>query len=213
MLSAPTKPEIEEHTIKLIVGLMAISLGSLTSFFSASSIPSISASYYEGGTAQAIFVGFLFAEAALLVSYNGQTRTEMILSKIASVAALLVALFPCGCGEHPQIVPYVHGISAAVMFVILAFFCYGFFERAKAKGHAQAKARASIYVLCGLAIVLSILLLAADHLFGGRLSASVPRLTFYGERTALIAFGISWLTASRVIPVLTRADERFAPLS
>jgi hypothetical protein len=28
----------------------------------------------------------------------------------------------------------------------------------------------------------------------------------------LIAFGISWLTASRTIPGITRADERFSPL-
>ena len=213
MLSAPKKAEIDEHTIKLIVGVLATSLGGLTSLFSASSITSISASYYEGGTAQAIFVGFLFAEAALLMAYNGLTRTEMILSKIAALAALLVALFPCGCGGHPQILPYVHGVAAAIMFVILAFFCYGFCLRAKAKDYAQAKARAVIYAGCGVAIVLSILVLAADHLSGGRLSASLPRLTFYGERTALIAFGISWLTASRVIPVITRPDERFAPLS
>lgn len=35
-----------------------------------------------------------------------------------------------------------------------------------------------------------------------------PRFVFVGEAVALVAFGISWLVASRVLPVLTRADER-----
>lgn len=60
---------------------------------------------------------------------------------------------------------------------------------------------------CGLAILLSILALAFDSLSGGTLNARIPRLTFYGESTALIAFGISWLTASRVLPWLMRQDE------
>ena len=29
----------------------------------------------------------------------------------------------------------------------------------------------------------------------------------------LIAFGISWLTASRILPVITSKEERFSPLS
>ena len=44
------------------------------------------------------------------------------------------------------------------------------------------------------------------------LPAGVDRFTFYGEATGLIAFGISWLTASRVLPGLTRPVERFSPL-
>ena len=40
----------------------------------------------------------------------------------------------------------------------------------------------------------------------------MPRLAFYAERTALIAFGVSWLIASRVLPFITREDERFKVL-
>ncbi len=136
----------------------------------------------------------------------------MILSKVASAAALGVALFPCRCDSHTEVVPYVHGASASVMFLILAYFCYGFFRRARSKGHPQAQARATIYAVCGIAIILSILALAFDHFSGGTLHAMTPRFTFYGEATSLIAFGISWLTASRVLPAVTRQDERFSPL-
>ncbi len=212
MTMRPKREEIDHRTIKLIVGAIAISLPFLTSAFAGSAIASISASYYEGGWSQSIFVGFLFAIAAFLLAYNGLTAPEMFSSKLAAGAALGVALFPCECGSHAAMVPYVHGASAAVMFIILAFFCRVFYQRAMQKGYPQAKARAAIYVTCGVAIVLAIVALAVDHFSGGALSARLPRLVFYGESVGLIAFGISWFTASRTIPILTRADERFSPL-
>ena len=213
MLPAPERPEIDHRTIKLIVGIVALTLAGLTNFFASAALTSISASYYECGWSQTIFIGFLFAIAAFLLAYNGLSRTEMILSKVASATVLGVALFPCDCGGHPQLVPYLHGISAAVTFLILAYFCYLFSRRARAKGYPQAKARATIYILCGIAILLSIIVLAVDELSGGDLRAIVPNLIFYGEAVGLVSFGISWLTASRVLPVLTREDERFSPLS
>jgi hypothetical protein len=209
----PKREEIDHRTIKLLVGLIALTLANLTSFFASSSITSISASYYEGGWSQSIFVGFLFAIAAFLLAYNGLSFGEMALSKVASAAALGVALFPCRCGNRDEIIPYVHAVSAAVMFLVLTYFCYIFFLRAHRKGYAQARARAVIYAICGIVILLSVLVLAFDGFSGGLLSAKVERLTFYGERAGLMAFGISWLTASRVLPVLTRKDERFSPLS
>jgi hypothetical protein len=213
MIANPKLPEIDHRTIKLIVGVIALTLANLTSFFSQTKITSISASYYEGGWSQNIFVGFLFAISAFLLAYNGQSRREMVLSKLAACAALGVAMFPCQCGDHKEIIPNVHGISAAVMFVILAFFCYIFFARARNKGHSEAKLRSYIYAGCGIAILVAILTLAIDHLSNGLISEKIVRLTFYGERVGLVAFGISWLTASRVLPVLTSKDERFSLLS
>lgn len=212
MLPNPTKEEIDHRTLKLLVGLMALSLGSLTSFFADSKITSISASYYEGGWSQSILVGFLFAIAAFLLAYNGLSRSEMLMSKFAAVAALGVALFPCGCNDNTEIIPHVHFGSAAVMFLILVYFCFVFYKRARAKGHTEAIRRAFIYVLCGIVIIASILIMVIDKTTGGGLSFRIPRLVFYCERAGLVAFGISWLTASRVLPVLTRSDERFSPL-
>jgi len=214
MFGTPKKQVIDHRTIKLIVGLIALTLAGLTNFFSGNTIPSISASYYEGGWSQSIFVGFLFAVAACLLSYNGWTRTEMILSKIAAVTALGVALFPCKCNVHVELIPYVHGLSAAIMFLILAYFCYRFFIRARDKGHMQAYSRAAIYAICGLLILTSIVALATDNFTGGSISAMIPRFTFYGEATGLTAFGVSWLTASHVLPFFNRAkDELFLPFA
>jgi predicted transporter len=207
------RQEIDHRTLKLLVGLIAISLAGLTAAFADTRITSISASYHEGGWSQTVFIGFLFAIAAFLMAYNGLTKPEMVLSKVASLAALGVAMFPCKCDTHEEIIPNIHGISAALMFLILAYFCHAFFERAKVKSYPQARIRATIYAICGLLIVGSIVVLAYDGLTGHSISQRIPRLTYYGETTGLVAFGFSWLTASRVLPVLTRADERFSPLN
>ena len=210
LLPAPLRQEIDHRTIKLIVGIIAISLAWLTSAFAGSPIASVSASYYQGGWSQAIFIGFLFAIAAFLLAYNGYSKAEMVLSKVAAVAGIGIALFPCLCDNHAELVPHVHAVSASVMFLVLAYFCHGFYQRARAKGHPQANARATIYAICGVTIVLSIVGLALDGVLGGGFTARIPRFTFFGESMGLVAFGISWLTASRVLPVLTRRDERFS---
>jgi hypothetical protein len=105
------------------------------------------------------------------------------------------------------------------MFTVLAGFCYVFYRRACSKGYMQANLRAVIYVICGVAIIIAILAIAIDKLSGGAISTAMTetglngaRLTFYGEHVGLVAFGVSWLTASRVLPVITRKDERFSPL-
>jgi hypothetical protein len=217
MSLAPQREEIDHRTIKLLIGVIALTLAGITSYLTGGSITSISASYHVGGWAQSVFVGFLFAIAAFLLAYNGMSTREMVLSKLAAVAALGVAMFPCKCDNRDEILPYVHAASAAILFLILAYFCYIFFSRARKKArdqaNAKANARAIIYALCGITIIASILTIAGDAAMGGALTAKIPRLVFYAERAALMAFGISWLTASRVLPMLTRPDERFSPLS
>ena len=217
MSLVPQREEIDHRTIKLLVGVIALTLAGLTSYFAGGGITSISASYHVGGWANSIFVGFLFAIAALMLAYNGLSTREMVLSKIAAVAAFGVALFPCQCDNRDEVLPYVHAASATILFLILAYFCYIFYSRARQKardqGNAPANARAIIYVVCGITIITSILVIAVDALLGGALTAKVARLVFYAERAALMAFGISWLTASRVLPLLTQPDERFSPLS
>ncbi len=210
MNSNPSRVEIDHHTIKLIIGVFAISLATLTSFFSETPLQSISASYYEKGWSRDIFVGFLFAISAFLLAYNGRSTREMVLSKIAACAAIGVAIFPCKCGYHIEIIPYVHFLSAAVMFVVLAVFCYIFFRRAEAKASIEARLRTYIYAFCGSTIIASIFIMALDKLLGGIISLKIDRLTFFCEGAGLIAFGIAWLTASRILPLITNKKERLS---
>lgn len=213
MLSKPDRQEIDHRTIKLIIGVIALSLATLTSYFAGVSITSISASYYEEGWSRSIFIGFLFAISALLLAYNGFTKTEMVMSKVAAIAALGVALFPCACDSHQEIIPHLHSGSAAAMFIVLTFFCYRFYLRAINKGYIEAKLRAYIYAASGLVIVIAIAAMTYDNVTGNTLSEKIPRFTFYGERAGLVAFGVSWLTASKVFPLLTKKEERHSPFS
>ncbi len=206
-------PEINNHTMKFIVGVIAISLAYLTNEFAVEPLNSISASYWDKGLWSGnIFVGFLFAISAFLFSYNGHSKPQRWLSKVAALAALGVAMFPCGCDGYREIIPMVHYVSAAVMFVILAIFCHIFFRRAWRKGWPQARVRACLYAVCGFTIVLAIFGMLVDYLTGDALSNLFEQFTFYAEAAALVAFGVAWLTASRVIPYLTRSKERISLL-
>ena len=221
MLDAPARSEIDQLTLKLLVGLMAVALGPLTVLLEGRFLDSISASYWTLGHSRDVFVGFLLAIAAFLASYNGQSRPQMIVSKVAAGAAVGIALLPCTrVGTFPDSVslvlpepcPRIHYACAGIMFVILAFFCCVFYQHAKEKGHREARRRVVIYAVCGVTIVASILVLGIDHLFHPAVTAGIPNLTFWGELAGLSAFGVSWLTASRTLPLLTRPDERHHPL-
>ena len=211
IISGPVLPEIDEHTSKLIVGAIALSLAWLTNHFSDTPLQSISASYHEGGLSRDIFVGFVCAIAAFLFSYNGKEpfqHIQMWLTKIGAVAALGIAFFPCKCGNHTEIIPYVHGISTIVLFTILAVFCGFFYKRAMSKRirDGRQKLRARIYAACGTTIIATIIILSLDFIFDGIFSSRVSRLTFYGEKASLLAFGVAWLTASQILPLVTRKD-------
>ena len=86
------------------------------------------------------------------MAYNGLSKGEMILSKIASFAAVGVAMFLRKCNTHSAIIPGVQGFSAGLMCLVLAYFFLKFFQQAKEKCYAQARVRAVIYALCGIAI-------------------------------------------------------------
>ncbi|MEO7391902.1 MAG: hypothetical protein ABIU58_06985 [Ramlibacter sp.] len=46
----------------------------------------------------------------------------------------------------------------------------------------------------------------------GTWSKAYPAYVYWFETPGLLAFGISWLTASRVVPGITGPEERFSPL-
>lgn len=210
MDGAPLRKEIDHHTLKLIVGVIALCLAYWTNALSSMPLDSISASYHEDGWPRNIFVGSLCAICAFLLAYNGRSTTEMLMSKVAAFAAIGVAFFPCSCGGHDEIIPFVHYGAAVVMFLMLAGFCYSFYKRARGKESRQAFVRAVIYALCCLAIIAAIVVLLMDFILDGALTSKIPRLVFYGEEAGLIAFGVAWLTASRVLPFITRSDERLS---
>ena len=208
----PQHHEIDHRTIKLMIGIIAITLAWLTSQFSTTTLTSISAAYYEGGWSQVIFVGFLFAISALMAAYNGYDKIDMVLCKVAAACGVIVAMFPCRCVNRKEIVEGLHGGAAIVLFLILAYLCFGFYRRAHAKHTRRATLRSWIYMACCIAMLVSIGSLAVETFTQGGVSKFWARFVFYGEALGLVAFGVSWLTASRTLPFLTDREERFSPL-
>ena len=205
----PKRPEINEHTTKLIVGFIALMLPILTSIYSEKPLDSISASYHEIGWSRDIFVGFLFAISAFLLSYNGKEpfmRTQMMMSKVGAIAALVVAIFPCKCTDHIEIIPYLHGIASAVMFLILTIFCIFFLFRAKDKSGLHPKLRITIYVGCAIIMSAAIVFVTIDLMTNGVISSGMDRFLYIAESSALYAFGLAWLTASQKLWILASGN-------
>jgi hypothetical protein len=196
-------PEIDYRTMKLMVAVIALSLSGTTLYFAEGPLTSISHAYCSGGTSRDIFVGFLFAIAAIMTAHNGADRREKIASKIAGVAAVGIALVPTAWVSGDA---FWHLTFAAIMFAILAWFCWSFYERTKIKPHpAYAARRRIVYGICGIGILAMMSLIALNKLIGERSESS---LVFYCETIGLALFGVSWLIASHFLPYFDHPDER-----
>lgn len=204
MSSSPNSSEVSIYKVRLIIGLVAISLPFLISVLAGSPlIESISAGYYHQGSdwPRNILVGFLMAISALLFSYNGENSSERHLSNVGAVASFFVATFPA---KHHL----VHGLASFIMFAVLAMFCFQFYKSLPSKNgpqpYPQTKARALIYKVCGIVIILSMLVVALKS----TLFPNVKHIVLYAETAGLLGFGIAWLVASHIIPVITHPNER-----
>jgi hypothetical protein len=220
--------EFDADASKFIIGFIAFFLPLAVMFITSTSLQSISASYHEGFWPRDIFVGFLFMIGALLFTYNGrrplrgQENLELncltiftqcqgvqkLLSKIAGGFAIFIAIFPCKCIKHQEIIPKIHGISAALLFFILFLFCLIFLIRAgikikmsileDKKPNKHPKYRQWIYGACAFFILLGMVLLLLDHKYPGIQIVDNISTSFLGEWILLWAFAFSWSTSSQL---------------
>jgi hypothetical protein len=208
-----TRPQVDERTVKLLVGVIAFMLPALVAWFAwPRALLSISDAYWAGGWAQTTFTGLLFAIAALLCSYDGQSGYERLASRLAAVAALMIALFPCSCDGHAESVKGLHYSAAFVLYMLLGYFCWEFRARALRKGWRHARRRARVYVGCLAMLALAIGMLALNLVLEGALADRFRPYVFLWEAVGLLAFALSWLTASHWLPVVNAPGERFHPL-
>ena len=203
------KQEIDHRTLKLMVAIVAFFLASVTSLLAGNAINSISDSYHHGGAARDTFVGAMFAISAFMAAYNGLSRWEGVLARVVAVAALGVALFPGGSIDDGTTVSLVHAVASVVMFLSLAGMCHVFRSRALQKANRPADRRARIYRICAVVMIASMSVVVIDHFTGGVIIHRLPRLVFYCEMVALLAFGVAWLAASHVLPWITAPQERW----
>lgn len=201
--------QIDHRIIKLIVGVIAISLALFMQLASGELLHSISESYHY--RARDWFVGLLFAVAALFFSFKGENGRERKLTILASLCAALVAVAPCECQRTPSPISAFHFPAAAGVFAIMGYFCWRFRKTAKSKAgkYSEAMRRARIYTTCLIGMIVCGVMAIAYAVAHKSIDTAFPNYIFWLEAIGLVSFGVSWLTASRTIPVITNPQERF----
>lgn len=206
MTTTINNPIFDYRALRLLVGLIALSLPFLVSLLATNSLSSISASYYT--EARDAFIGMLFVIGAFLWAYNGHTFNEGLFSKIASIAAIFIAIFPTAAtGEDDTLISHIHLGASIVLFSILAYFCFGPFRK-NTKGKPGKKGlRSNIYLLCGWVMVISLTgALIAKMVFTVE-DLLTLQITYWAEAISLSAFGVAWIVAGKYIPFLVDDDE------
>lgn len=206
MTSENTGTVFDYRALRLLMGIIALTLPFLVTLLSSSPLSSISASYYT--EARDAFVGMLFIVGAFMWAYNGHTIKEAVASKIASVAAICVATFPTSCDVcETTIISITHYGAAVILFAILAYFCFGPF-RLNTKGKKGKKGRRSkIYFVCGWIMVGCMLSLFIAKLILSDETLEALRVTYWVETIALVAFGFAWIVAGKYIRFFVDEDE------
>lgn len=123
--------QIDHRVIKLVVGIIAVSMAFIMQIASGEHLTSISEAYHY--RARDMFVGLLFAVAAMFVSFKGENSLERRLTLLASLCAVLVAIAPCECGRSRTWLTAFHFPAAAGVFMIFGYFCWRFRRTAMAK--------------------------------------------------------------------------------
>lgn len=201
-----TAPIFDYKALRLMLGIIAFTMPWVVTIIAQSPLASISASYFT--EARDEFVGMLFIVGGMMLAYNGHTTSEARAAKVAAICALLIALFPTAkaCGT-PSNTATIHGLAAVLLFLILAWFCFVPFRK-NTKGQGGKKGRrAKLYFACGTVMVVAM----AVGLIG-KLALTCQQvdnldLIYWVEAVSLAAFGVAWITAGKIIPILVDRDE------
>jgi hypothetical protein len=228
-----SEQEVDTGTVKWMIGAIAFALptilivawgmGALHKFPT-----SISECYVlsEQEWTRDFFVGLMFALAALLLAYNGGDDTDLLVSKLACLGAVVLATNRCECDgqyiEHipRSSIPHAHAIGTALVVGVLLYFCVVFYRRAKGKLQvakdngqiAQAtyiKRRMGMYVAAGVLQALAAIPYLM-HSFADEVSKPKEIGVFVAEAMTLYAFAICWYTSARTNRWLEHASKRKA---
>ena len=170
-----------------------------------------SISHYYYSNMKVFFVGILCAVSFFLITYSGYSRLDNILTTVAGVLCLCVAVFPTNL-EHETAwlkntntfinadLHVLHFVCAGLFFLILACMSIWLFTRSDKVGHLglKKKIRNTIYRYCGWIIIFSELAIGTRAFFFNH-DTDNPTFVFWFETLMLVAFGMSWLTKAEVI--------------
>lgn len=194
---------IATKRLRVMIGLLGMSLAWLVCLITLSMPQSISITYYNI-YAVGTFMLVLGSASILLICYKGYTKIDDIINTIAGILGLMICLFPMEYkvdGEFiktgvlhlsSNISHIIHCCSAIGFFGLLAFNSVFLFTKSEGVKTKGKKIRNIIYYVCGAGMLLSFLCLLLP----------VYNSTWITEMLALTFFGISWLTKANLFKFL-----------
>lgn len=182
-------------TLRKVIGILALAFPFILiigGWLGGTPIQSSFSAYYWTN-ATVLFTGMLVTFGVFLLSYNGYDKGDRIITSIAGIAMILVALFPMVGGTNylltfipGGVVGILHIIFSATTFASLGIMSYFQFTKSGNKMTKAKKKRNIVYKTCGIVIFVSLILLAVFAL--------VPfDPTIILEAAILWSFGVAWL--------------------
>lgn len=157
-------------------------------------IGSLSGYYYTD--LRNVLVGAMCAVGVFLLAYYGHDFVDNVVSTVAGLGAIGLALFPTTPGTAAttwdRTSGVLHLVFAGVFFLSLAYFCLRLFPR---DGEHSAQ-RGAFYRACGGVILACLVLIALTSSLG-----LVPSLhpALWLESVAVWAFGLAWLVKGQAM--------------
>lgn len=197
-------------SLRKIIGVLGISLpfilslGALIIF--QTGIQSSLSGYYHTGMRD-LFVGTICVIGFFLLIYKGYEAIDNITGDIGCLAAIGLALFPTApdgaVSGTALTIGYIHLAFAATFFLTLIYFSLFLFTKTNPSKPPTTRKlqRNRIYKICGHTMAACIFLIILYFLLPDRAAASLSGYhpVFWLEATAIIFFGISWLTKGQAI--------------
>lgn len=219
MNHVPRNPAVHSYyTMRRAVGVTALSLPFVLAFGSiflsligpAHALPhpllERSISDYYHTPMRNYLVGSLFGIAAFLVCTRGYDLRDEIAGYVAGGLALIVALVPA-VNPHRTIhnrfhddLGRVHLVAAALMFLVLAYFCLFLFRKTSpGKPLTLHKRRRNrVFLVCGVVMVVCLSVMLSLTIKSVQAVLWPTGVLFWCESLALFAFGIAWLVKGDV---------------
>lgn len=200
-----TTPQIISYmTLRKVVGLLALTLVPVLVLGSFILDPpptlqiSVSAYYYT--SMRNVLEGVICGIAMFLMSYDGYTKADSIISKLSGLFALGIAFLPTSdTSSKGDLISILHYSSAAVFFTLLSYMSVFLFTRSSGTMTPEKKKRNRVYRFCGIILAISVAGIPIDGIpwVHDRIIFLKPTLIL--ETVALVAFGVSWLTKGELI--------------
>jgi len=173
---------------------------------------SVSGYYYSPG--RNIFVGVQCAIGLFLIAYVGYDLGDRVITDLAGVFALGVALFPtkptvasppsvtcqtvAQLSTRQQVVGDIHLVFAGLTFAFLAWMAIRFTNTDKLQPSPQKLLRNRIYLICAIVIVLCLAALVITSLLSASVKGPFPWI-FLWEAVGIFAFGVSWFVKGQTL--------------